>query len=174
MSRLFGPARQNGIVVPNLDAGLSFWTRQMGAGPFFRTDRLPHDYFFQGGRKGVTPDLSIAIGNWGDLQIELICPNGDGSSTWHDYLRATGGGLHHISVWSPDYDAHVTVAEATGLLPVCHGKISNGPRYSYFDANMPSQPLLEIADYTPELEALFGHVRDAAQSWDGSDPVRLT
>jgi hypothetical protein len=144
----------------------------MGAGPFFRSDRLPHDHFFEGGREAATPDLSVALGNWGDLQIELICPNGNGSSTWHDFLKSTGGGLHHISVWSTTYDQHVALAIETGLHPVCHGKISNGPRYSYFDAGVPGQPLLEIADYTPSLAALFGHVRDAARGWDGSDAVR--
>ncbi|TFU05495.1 VOC family protein [Polymorphobacter arshaanensis] len=174
MSRLFGPATQNGIVVADLDAALAYWTGSLGAGPFFRTNNLPNEYFFQRGRELPPPEMSIAIGNWGDLQIELICPHGDGESTWHQFLKTTGGGLHHISVWSPTYDAHVQQAREAGLEMECHGKVRNGPRYSYFYADAPGQPLLEIADYTPALAALFGHVRDAARNWDGADPVRST
>jgi hypothetical protein len=43
MSRLFGPATQNGLVVRDLDAALAYWTGKLGVGPFFRVDHLVND-----------------------------------------------------------------------------------------------------------------------------------
>ncbi len=172
MSRFFGPATQNGVVVPDLDAALSHWTTVIGAGPFFRTDNLINEYYVFNGQEVPIPEMSIAIGNWGDLQIELICPHGDGDSTWHRFLRETGGGVHHVSVWSTTYDEHVKLAHEMGMREDCRGKLPNGPRYSYFGSGAPGQPLLEIAEFTPSVAQLFSMVREAARDWHGVDPVR--
>ena len=105
-------------------------------------------------------------------QIEVICPHGDDDSTWHRFLRSSGGGLHHISVWSKTYDDHVQHAMGLGLLEDSRGKVLGGPRYGYFGVGAPGQPLLEIADCTPELEAHFARVKAASMGWDGTNPVR--
>ena len=172
MSRLFGPATQNGVVVKELDIALAYWTQSVGAGPFFRRDHLRNEYYLMHGKALPSPDISIAVGNWGDLQIELICPHGDDDSTWHRFLRSSGGGLHHISVWSKTYDDHVQHAMGLGLLEDSRGKVLGGPRYGYFGVGAPGQPLLEIADCTPELEAHFARVKAASMGWDGTNPVR--
>ena len=172
MSRLFGSATQNGVVVKDLDIPLAYWTHSLGAGPFFRKDHLRNDYYKMDGETLPSPDISIAIGNWGDLQIELICPHDDDESTWHRFLRTSGGGLHHLSVWSDTYDAHVNQALGMGLREDSQGKVSGGPRYCYFGVGTPGQPLLEIADRTPEAAALFGQVKAASLGWDGKNPVR--
>ena len=172
MSRQFGPATQNGIVVADLDDALEHWTRGLGVGPFFRIDNLQNEAFAQRGVAWPAPKMSVALGNWGDLQIELICPHGEGESTWHQFLKRTGGGLHHISVWSTSYDSHIRLAQDTGLEVECEGKILGGPRYCYFGSETSAQPFLEISEYTPQSATLFARIRDAARSWDGEDPVR--
>ena len=172
MSRLFGPAKQNGVVVRDLDAALIHWTQSLGAGPFFRRDHLRNEYYMLDGKALPSPDISIAIGNWGELQIELICPHGDDESTWHRFLRTTGGGLLHLSVWSKTYDSHTHRALELGMREDSRGKVLGGPRYGYFGTGEPGQPLLEIADCTPELDAHFARVKAASAGWDGRDPVR--
>jgi hypothetical protein len=172
MSRLFGPARQNGVVVRDMDAALQYWTQSLGAGPFFRRNHLRNEHYRLDGKAMAVPDISVAIGNWGDLQIELICPHGDDESTWHRFLRNTGGGLHHVSVWSETYDLHVRQAIDLGLREESSGKVLGGPRYCYFGAGAPGQPLLEIADCTPEVAARFARIKAASVGWDGADPVR--
>jgi hypothetical protein len=39
MSRLFGPIRQNGYVVRDIEAALKHWTTVLGVGPFFYMER---------------------------------------------------------------------------------------------------------------------------------------
>ncbi|OYU35720.1 VOC family protein [Novosphingobium sp. PASSN1] len=172
MSRLFGPAMQNGVVVPDLDVALTYWTTEMGAGPFFRTDNLRNEYYVFEGREVASPHMSVALGNWGNLQIELICPHGDGDSTWHRFLQGTGGGVHHVSVWSTSYDDHVKLAHGLGMREDCRGKLPKGPRYTYFGSGVAGQPLLEIAELTPSLARLYERVREASLDWRGEDPVR--
>lgn len=172
MSYLFGPATQNGVVVANLDEALRYWTGTIGAGPFFRLDNLQNEYFFQREIELPPPSMSIALGNWGDLQIELICPHGDGASTWHRFLEERGGGLHHTSVWPRDFDAAVELASKLGLKVEARGKVAAGARYIYFQADRPDQPLLEIAEYSDGMAEICDLVRNSAINWDGRDPVR--
>jgi len=172
VSRLFGPARQNGIVVRDLDAALEYWTQTVGAGPFFRIDTIAHDYFFQREVELPAPAMSIALGNWGDLQIELIHPEDDSDATWHEFLRSRGGGMHHMSVWTSDFDAMIDTALARGMQYEARGQLTGGGRYAYFQSARPDEPLIEVADIGFEAQQLFDHIRDAAIDWDGSDPVR--
>lgn len=172
MSRLFGPARQNGIVVRDLDAALAYWTQVLGVGPFFRFDNLQNASFFQRETELPAPEMSIALGNWGDLQIELICPHGDGGSTWHNFLRERGGGLHHTSVWTPDFDAAMAQAETQGLVLEARGQVLGGGRYAYLQSGSADQPLLEVAEVTEPVRQTFDFIRQCAVDWDGADPVR--
>lgn len=45
MSTFFGPARQNGVIVDDLDRALEHWIIEVGAGPFYVIRHLPLDYF---------------------------------------------------------------------------------------------------------------------------------
>jgi len=39
MSRIWGPVRQNGYVVRDVEAAMKYWTDVVGVGPFFYLDR---------------------------------------------------------------------------------------------------------------------------------------
>ena len=172
MIRSYGPARQNGIVVRDLDDALEYWTTRLGVGPFFRMNDLQNEFFFDREIQAPSPPMSVALANWGDLQIELICPHGDNASTWHQFLAERGGGIHHVSVWAEDYDGTVSKALNNGLALEARGKVIGGARYAYFTTDAPDRPLLEIAELTPDVAGLFTMIRDASIDWDGSDPIR--
>lgn len=47
MSRIFGPAWQNGYVVEDLDGAINHWVSVLGVGPFFKAPHLAlEDYQF--------------------------------------------------------------------------------------------------------------------------------
>ena len=71
MSRLFGPIRQMGYVVRDIESAMRHWIDFCGVGPFFYVDRLPLINFQYQGQSG-DPHLSIALANSGDVQVELI------------------------------------------------------------------------------------------------------
>ena len=102
MNRFFGKVNQNGYVVRDIDAALKHWTEVMGVGPFYYVESVPIDYFSY---KGVSQDLeiSVALGNTGDLQIELIQQRNDAPSIYLDFLEAGHEGLQHMSYWTKTY-----------------------------------------------------------------------
>src|SRR5437879_11500823 len=71
MSRLFGPMRQVGIVVRDIDKAMRHWVAVCGVGPWFYAEQLPMDEFRYKGRR-YDIKVSIALANSGDVQLELI------------------------------------------------------------------------------------------------------
>lgn len=172
MSRFFGPPTQQGIVVPALEPALAYWTEVVGAGPFYVIDAMEHLAFTIGEEAAPPPQMRIALGNWGDMQIELIEPQGDSEATWHRFLRERGGGVHHTSVWTEDYDAMVADARARGLEIEVTGHLASGVRYAYFRSPSPSDSLVEVSELLPQVAGVYALLREAARDWDGTDPIR--
>ena len=50
MSRLFGPMRQVGIVVRDIEKAMRHWVEVCGVGPWFYAEQLPMDEFRYKGR----------------------------------------------------------------------------------------------------------------------------
>jgi hypothetical protein len=76
MSRLFGPMRQVGIVVRDIEKAMRHWVEVCGVGPWFYAEQLPLDEFRYKGRP-YDLKVSIALANSGDVQIELIQQRND-------------------------------------------------------------------------------------------------
>ena len=177
MSRLFGPMRQLGFVVRDLDASLDYWTRTLGVGPFFVVRHLPLERFWYRGEPSPPPDLTLAIASSGDLQVELIRQNDDRPSAFLDRLRRAGDGLQHVSAWvnKAGYDRDVARLKAAGV-PLAHeGWLpGGGPRFAFFGTDdTPGGFQYEVSDVNdPEFAAMGEMIRAAGLSWDGTDPVR--
>ena len=102
MSRIFGAIRQNGYVVRDIRAAMDHWAGVMGVGPWFYIDRVSTEYFRYHGVDSPV-EMSIALANSGDLQIELIQQRNDAPSMYKDFLDAGREGLQHVAYWSRDY-----------------------------------------------------------------------
>src|ERR1700754_1161397 len=87
MSRLFGPVRQNGYVVRDIEAAMKHWIEVMQVGPFFYFPTVKVEEFTYYGKPSDV-QLSIALANSGSLQIELIQQRNDAPSMYRDYLAA--------------------------------------------------------------------------------------
>lgn len=58
---------------------MKHWIGVMGVGPWYYMDRVKIDWFRHRGRES-TVEMSIALANSGDLQIELIQQRNDAPS----------------------------------------------------------------------------------------------
>lgn len=172
MSRFFGKVCQNGYVVRDIEAALKHWTEVMGVGPFYYIDRVKCDWFTYRGEPSPV-EMSIALGNTGDLQIELIQQRNDAPSMYMDFLNAGREGLQHMSWWTTDYQAAYDRALAAGFKVGHEGQIG-GPqgRFVYFDTETHPGTVIEMSDISGAKGKFFEHIRKAAIDWDGSDPVR--
>jgi len=172
MSRLFGDVRQNGYVVRDIEAAMRFWTQTLEIGPFFYIERVKMDWFRYGGTESA-PELSIALANSGDLQIELIQQRNDAPSMYLDFLRDHGEGLQHMSHWTHDYQALYDRVLAAGFTVGHEGQIGGTQgRFAYFDTPAHAGTVMEISDISGGKGRFFEHIRKAAAAWDGADPIR--
>jgi len=174
MSRLFGPVRQMGYVVRDLEAAMAWWTRSMGVGPFFHLDRAEFiDFRHMGEPSDVW--VSAALAQCGDVQIELIQQRNDAPSMYRDFLAAGREGLQHIAFWHAPgaYEEKLEQALAQGFtVAMSAATIDETGKLVYFAEQDHPGTAIELSCLSPSKAKVFGMIADAARSWDGSDPVR--
>ena len=172
MSRIFGNVRQNGYVVRDIEAAMRHWIDVLGVGPFYYIERVQLDWFRHRG-KPSEPELSIALANSGDLQIELIQQRNAAPSLYREFLDAGHEGLQHMSWWSADYQRDFDRALAAGYAIGHEGQIG-GPngRFVYFDTQAHPGTIVEMSDISGTKGPFFDHIRETARAWDGSRPIR--
>jgi hypothetical protein len=172
VSRVFGAVAQNGYVVRDVEAAMRHWVDVMGVGPWFYFERVAIDWFRHRGHDSQ-PEVSIALANSGDLQIELIQQRNDAPSMYREFLASGREGLQHVAYWTIEYQALYDRATSLGYRIGHEGQIG-GPqgRFAYFDTEMHPGTVIEISDVSGPKGAFFALVRQTAASWDGSDPIR--
>jgi len=173
MSLHFGPVRQNGYVVRDIEAALEHWTRVLGVGPFFYFERAPiAEFRFRGERSEL--EVSIALANSGDLQVELIQQRNDAPSMYRDFLAAGREGLQHVAFWTEDFDGALAAATSRGHAVAQSGE-SGGPdgRFVYFAEEAHPGTVIELSEVSGAKGRFFEHIRAQAQAWEGSEPVRV-
>jgi glyoxalase/bleomycin resistance protein/dioxygenase superfamily protein len=171
MSRIFGNIAQLGYVVRDIDAAMEHWV-QNGVGPWFYVDRVQLDYFRH---RGVDSDMemSVAIANSGDIQIELIQQRNDAPSVYKEFLDAGREGMQHIAYWTNDFQALYDKALALGYKVAQEGSIGgNQGRFAYLDTERDQGTVIEISDVSGPKGQFFSYIRDVAANWDGADPIR--
>ncbi|MBR0816063.1 MULTISPECIES: VOC family protein [Bradyrhizobium] len=172
MSRIFGAVRQNGYVVRDIQAAMKHWIEVMRVGPWYYMDRVKTDWFRHRGQDSAV-EMSIALANSGDLQIELIQQRNDAPSLYKEFLDAGHEGLQHMSYWSLDYQALYDKALGLGYRIGHEGQIGGDKgRFAYFDTQAHPGTVIEISDISGTKGPFFERVRQAALNWDGTRPIR--
>jgi hypothetical protein len=171
MSRIFGPISQLGYVVRDVRASMHHWIRN-GVGPWFYFDRVKLDYFRHRGVDSAM-EMSVAIANSGDMQIELIQQRNDAPSMYKEFLDSGREGLQHLAHWTKDYQALYDRALSLGYVIGQEGSIGGElGRFAYFDTQHHPGTVIEISDISGPKGLFFAHVRKLASDWDGGDPIR--
>jgi hypothetical protein len=158
-------------VVPDLEAAIDRWVKKTGAGPFFVFEDV---HFTESNYRGTPMDVAphrAAIGQHGDLQIELVSPQGDHPGIWRDVVPAGKLGFHHVGLYCPDYDAERTAYLDQGAQMAFEG-LMMGAKTCYIDTIATLGFLTELITANPVADHVFGEFRKAADNWDGSNPIR--
>jgi hypothetical protein len=159
-------------LVPDLDAAMAVWIRNAGVGPFFRFDNVVYDKPQYRGKSSGNANLSAAIAQAGDVQIELVCVNDRQPSIWQEGPAAAGKwGFHHAAIYCHDYDSTVASYTEAGCELIFSG-LMLGFRVGWIDAVGTLGFFIELIDANPVADDVFGLFRSAAEQWDGKDPIR--
>jgi methylmalonyl-CoA/ethylmalonyl-CoA epimerase len=165
-----GAVMQLAFVPSNFDATLRFWAQTMGAGPFFVLERNVPEWAEYNGID-TKPAIKMALGHWGDMQIEVIEQLNDAPSPYLDWRRAAGEGLHHVCIVVDDIAAAKRTCVATGAKVVYDGRAGE-TLWCYVETGGGPGSMLELVQHAPPSRALMDMIRDAAREWDGRDPIR--
>lgn len=171
MSRIFGPVRQLGYVVRNIEEAMIHWTKNLGIGPFFHFPNVPMRRVEYLGRP-TDVQASFALANDGDMQIELIEQTNDQPSLYRDKLIQFGEVLHHTSAWTTDIERDLKRISEAGHKIIQSGWIGRN-RYVYFDsAEKYPSTTVELYDISGGAQKINDLVRESAKGWNGEDPIR--
>ncbi len=159
--------KQIAYAVDDLDAAIAHWVEIVRAGPFFRIDDATvADVRYRG--QPVEANLSLAIGNSGGVQIELIAPRGEAPSIYRERTH----GVHHLAYLARDFEGEAQRLVALGH-PVAWALTLPGIcRVSYHDTVAAFGHFIEVWESTEAMRGLLEMVEAAARDWDGRDPVR--
>ncbi|MBX3707823.1 MAG: VOC family protein [Pseudomonadales bacterium] len=165
MSRLFGPVMQNGYLVDDLDRAIAHWVEVMGVGPFFVIpDVRMVDPVYRG--QPCAAEISIALANSGDLQIELVLQKNAAPSVYREWLDEGRLGLHHVGFFVDDIEACVAA------LPAPVERLQHGRNFCYIDTVGHPGTMVELIQRDAGMRGLFDMIRAASVGWQGEDPVR--
>jgi hypothetical protein len=160
---------QIGFVVDDLDAAIAHWLQNVGVAPIFvyREFELA-EYFFDG--EPYKQVLSVAYGQAGPVQIELIHQHDDSPSAYRDFAS---GVVHHVAIWTPDYDTTLASYRSRGYVPVQWGNATGhaGQRFTYLGANSLG-PMLEITEVLEPKAEVNRKIAAASDAYDGRNPIR--
>lgn len=174
MQTAFGPVMQLGFVVPDLEQAAQHWA-SLGIGPFFALEHITFaECTFRG--EPLQIDMSVAVAQWGDVQVELIKQYDDTPSIYTTTECSRRGGLQHLGVMTDSVAVSLAALAQKNIQPVQQGSTGNGIRFAYVDTD--AQPgaypgcMIELIERGPAIEGFFKLVRDAAETWDGRNPFR--
>lgn len=159
--------KQIAYVVDDLDAAIARWVEIVRAGPFFRFDGASvADVRYRG--QPAETEVSLALGNSGGIQIELIAPRGGAPSVFREVTR----GVHHLAYLARDFDGESERLAALGHAVAFALTLPGLCRVNYHDTLAAFGHFIEIWESTEAMRGFLEMVEAAARDWDGRDPVR--
>jgi len=171
MAANFGPVMQLGFVVPDLEHGMRHWLDKVGIGPFFVLEHVKFaQVVYKGKPSGI--DMSVAIAQWGEVQVELIQQFNDAPSIYSEFTGREKGGLQHVGVMTNSVADDLVRLKKLGIEAVQQGHTGTGIRFAYLDTDDHPGAMIELIEAGPAITGFFQMVKDAAQGWDGSEPIR--
>ena len=167
----FGPIVQNAFVVRDIESAVAHWSGKVGVGPFYLLEHVAFgEVQFRGAPLSL--DMSVAIAQWGPIQIELIAQHDRTPSIYTEFAARHGEGLQHVGVMCDSLDAELERHKARGVSPVQWGATAAGMRFAYLDTDAQPGGMIELIENGPAVEAFFAMVRKGAANWDGSRALR--
>ncbi len=170
-TQLFGPVKQWGFVVRDIDAAMKCWVEQLGVGPWWGYRNVPMKSHFQGVETEIQIDVGLSYQN--GVQIELIQQRNDALSPYRAFYDTPHAQmLHQVAYMVPDLEAALIQAKAAGL--TVNGLLSNDfSRYYYLESPALAGLVVELMQADPAFLAEYERCAAEAAAWDGSTPYRL-
>jgi hypothetical protein len=161
---------QQGWVVADLDRSIDQWLKTTEIGPFFVMRHLQITVSHRGTPSEL--DFSLALGQLGGMQVELIQQHNDTGSAYRDSVAPGTDAFHHICAITHNLDADLDRLDRLGL-EIAHEGTFGPMRFVYVDTRPTIGCMTELLPPDEANDGLFAMVAAAGAEWDGvTDPVR--
>lgn len=160
-------------VVDDLDKAVRQWQETAGIGPFFVGEHIGG--IITNAQHRGTPvdiDMSCAVAQAGPVQIELIKQHGDGPSPYRDVFADGEQGIHHVCSFVDDVEVEIRRYQGLGFDIAMTGSIVGETPVVYVDTRPMIGVMTELMGRSGPVSTMYGAIADAADGWDGTDPVR--
>ena len=106
----------------------------------------------------------VALGQLGDMQIELIQPVSEGPNVYTEFGRF---GLHHVCIWTDDLEQTVKEFEEAGFEQAVHLETA-GYEVVYFDC---VEAVGHYVEVNAPQEDMYEGIATMAEDWEGTPAV---
>lgn len=163
---------QVAMIVDDLMAACTAWTRTTGIGPFLHVPHVLLEEFDYRGVKSSGLDFSVCLAQSGGVQIELVQQHDEGPSAYRDTIAKGREGFHHLAIYTGDYDSEYARYIDQGFVSAVDGTFG-GFRFCYIDTSASIGCMVELIEANPLQTEFFERIAAAAEGWDGvTDPIR--
>ena len=104
--------------------------------------------------------------------MELVQQDEEGPSPFRDMYAPGEEGIHHVAMMVDSLSAAYAEAERLGYGIAAKAETLTGTEFAFIDTVAAMGHMVEIYERSPTLEGFYDMVRQAAEGWDGADPVR--
>ncbi|MBE4737585.1 VOC family protein [Streptomyces caniscabiei] len=161
---------QFAYAVPDLTAGMRWWTDQLGVGPWFVNQRIGGEGSTYNGEPG-NAEFTLALAFSGHMMVELVQTLDDEPSIYKDAYERHGYGFHHVAKVVPDVKAEVERREASGAAVRFHDVAPGGDVF-FLDGGEDALGMIELVQDNEITRQMFTSVWRASVDWNGARPVR--
>lgn len=167
-----GGVMQIAYIVPDIASAMEHYLPRLRCGPWFMIEHFPlQDATYRGHPTEL--DVTLAISFSGSMCFELIQQNNwETQSVYTEVQQKRGWGFHHFGVSSANFDADVANYQALGHEMALYGVAGVGARAAYMDTSDVLPGMIELIEMTDRVETFFTMMKNAAEGWDGTDPIR--
>lgn len=155
--------KQLGYVVKDINETAELMAKMWGAGPFVDTgENTPEKCIYRGEESEMT--TRVALGQLGDMQIELIQPVSEGPNVYTEFGRY---GLHHVCIWTDDLEQTIKEFEQAGFEQAVHLH-TVGYEVVYFDCVDAFGHYVEV---NAPQEDMYEGIAAMTEDWEGTPAV---
>jgi hypothetical protein len=105
--------------------------------------------------------------------VELVEDHTTGPSAVRDVLGEGGMGLHHVAFIVDDVPGTQAALTTRRWPEAMYAEVAGwGTAFNFHDATDELGHMVEVYAGSANLRGFYAMVADAAQGWDGTDPVR--
>lgn len=158
--------------VPDPVAAAEQFARDFGWGPFYLMEHIPLERSLHRGRPAPF-DHTSAYGQAGDVMVELITQHNDGPSALRDMYASHETGIHHVACFVDDLPAALDGFRHAGAEVALDARTVGGVDFAMVDTVARLGHMLELYEPGEDLRKFYAFVRQKAEGWDGSRPLRV-